>query len=464
MGDNYTTGVEPEEARRFVIECWSLQGVAYVVIGLRYFSRIRQVGWRKLALDDFFMLLALFAYTAESFMPYIFVSWCHGLANNGMTDEHRATLSRDSDEYKMRVNGAKLNVSGLLLYTTLLWLLKGCWTVYYTRLTADICFMRRWMLGAYIIMPLTYIACVCVALLQCVPLHRQWQIYPDPGNHCQPAISVLQTVFVMVMNTATDFYLLGIPVPMLWKSNLPWSQKLVLFIMFSGGFLEMTFGIMRCVSILTKGNRDPAQTGYWSVRESFVSFVLTNMPMVYPLIRRSVLRAIYSLGGCLCPGSGTNSTTDKNDNSIGSNGVMLTRYRSPYPIDSPVFPPTYHGSSHRWGSNPDPIAPIPGSQTFWLSTTDEEGTTGTNTTGTTGTTGTGPRGSGEDISRKDTYPTAANRSGGMLSFRSTCESPTRSRNDCGRPALAIQTAGSPYLGVVTSVESSGMIAEQPHHG
>lgn len=59
MGDNYTTGVEPEEARRFVIECWSLQGVAYVVIGLRYFSRIRQVGWRKLALDDFFMLLAL---------------------------------------------------------------------------------------------------------------------------------------------------------------------------------------------------------------------------------------------------------------------------------------------------------------------------------------------------------------------------------------------------------------------
>ena len=68
-------------------------------------------------------------------MPYIFVSWCHGLANNGMTDEERATLSRDSDEYKMRVNGAKLNVSGLLLYTTLLWLLKGCWTVYYTRLT-----------------------------------------------------------------------------------------------------------------------------------------------------------------------------------------------------------------------------------------------------------------------------------------------------------------------------------------
>ncbi len=33
------------------------------------------------------------------------------------------------------------------------------------------------------------------------------------------------------------------------------------------------------------GEIDPAQSGYWSVRESFVSIVLTNMPMVYPLFK-----------------------------------------------------------------------------------------------------------------------------------------------------------------------------------
>lgn len=33
------------------------------------------------------------------------------------------------------------------------------------------------------------------------------------------------------------------------------------------------------------GDSDPAQSGYWSVRESFVSFVLTNLPVVYPLIK-----------------------------------------------------------------------------------------------------------------------------------------------------------------------------------
>lgn len=34
------------------------------------------------------------------------------------------------------------------------------------------------------------------------------------------------------------------------------------------------------------GDRDPAQSGYWSVRESFVSYVLANMPMLYPLLKR----------------------------------------------------------------------------------------------------------------------------------------------------------------------------------
>lgn len=100
----------------------------------------------------------------------------------------------------------------------------------------------------------------------------------------------------MVMNTITDFYLMAIPLPMVWKSNLPPRKKFVLLIMFSGGLLEMTFGILRCTSILTLGDIDPAQSGYWSVRESFVSFVLTNMPMVYPLVKGIVEKGMTSMG------------------------------------------------------------------------------------------------------------------------------------------------------------------------
>lgn len=52
-----------------------------------------------------------------------------------MTMEQRHALSRDDPEWKLRVNGAKTHVVGLLLYTTILWVLKSCWVVYYARLT-----------------------------------------------------------------------------------------------------------------------------------------------------------------------------------------------------------------------------------------------------------------------------------------------------------------------------------------
>lgn len=76
-------------------------------------------------------------YTAESAAAYYVVAYWKGLANNGMSDLQRLELDPGSEEFMLRVNGSKTHVVGLLLYTTLLWLLKGCWIVYYQRLTYD---------------------------------------------------------------------------------------------------------------------------------------------------------------------------------------------------------------------------------------------------------------------------------------------------------------------------------------
>lgn len=76
-------------------------------------------------------------YTAESAAAYYVVAYWQGLANNGMSDQDRLELDPGSEEWLLRVNGSKTHVVGLLLYTTLLWLLKACWVVYYLRLTYD---------------------------------------------------------------------------------------------------------------------------------------------------------------------------------------------------------------------------------------------------------------------------------------------------------------------------------------
>jgi hypothetical protein len=62
-------------------------------------------------------------------------AWFKGLANNAMTDEERIALPNDSEEYRLRVGGSKIQVAGWSLYTLLLWLLKTCMAIFYARLT-----------------------------------------------------------------------------------------------------------------------------------------------------------------------------------------------------------------------------------------------------------------------------------------------------------------------------------------
>lgn len=73
----------------------------------------------------------------------------------------------------------------------------------------------------------------------------------------------------MVLNTITDLYLMAIPLPVspyltpcratmlkpacqvIYKSRLNTSKKIFLIALFSGGFLTMAFGILRCVTLVT---------------------------------------------------------------------------------------------------------------------------------------------------------------------------------------------------------------------
>lgn len=74
-------------------------------------------------------------YGLETGAAYMVGAWFMGLANNSMTDRQRSSLSPDSEEYRLRVGGSKVQVAGWSLYTLLLWLLKTCMSIFYSRLT-----------------------------------------------------------------------------------------------------------------------------------------------------------------------------------------------------------------------------------------------------------------------------------------------------------------------------------------
>ncbi|KAB8269311.1 hypothetical protein BDV30DRAFT_242523 [Aspergillus minisclerotigenes] len=275
----------------FTIEAFTLLAIAIVTIAIRITARWITAGPRNFQLDDFLMPLAGVVYGLESGAAYCVGAWWMGLANNSMTDEQRATLSPTSEEYRLRVGGSKTQVLGWSLYTTLLWLLKACMAIFYSRLTAGLINMHRRVQIAYVLIGATYIAVICSILFGCHPMHKNWQIYPDPGNYCQPAVSQIDVYVTVTLNVATDVYLISIPTPMLFKARLPWREKLELLVLFSGGIFVMAAGILRCVLIVTAGANGAQQAGSWACRETFVAVIIGNAPMIYPLCRRIARRA-----------------------------------------------------------------------------------------------------------------------------------------------------------------------------
>lgn len=199
-------------------------------------------------------------YGLETGAAYMVGAWFMGLANNSMTDEQRKKLSPDSEEYHLRVGGSKVQVAGWSLYTLLLWLLKTCMAIFYSRLTwvliplhlfcsllliyillssAGLVNMRIRIHVAYVLIAATYIATICSILFGCYPMDKNWQIYPNPGStsyqrlvtlqdrasdylldYCQPAVSKIDIYVTVVLNVATDLYLISIPAPVRLSLNI----------------------------------------------------------------------------------------------------------------------------------------------------------------------------------------------------------------------------------------------------
>lgn len=93
---------------------------------------------------------------------------------------------------------------------------------------------------------------------------------------------------------------MSIPLPLMWKAQLPLKRKALLLFMFSGGFFVIACGILRAALILIDPLTGAQQAGSWAVRETFVAVIIGNLPMVYKLFRlasKSTVETIRSQRG-----------------------------------------------------------------------------------------------------------------------------------------------------------------------
>lgn len=124
----------------FATEGFTYLAISYLIVGLRLAIRVRQAGIRNLFADDYLMIIALLPYTTETILAYLVGERFHGLTNSGMTDEERANLKVDSDEYGWRVGGSQIQVAGWCVYVSVIWSIKASLCAFYSRLTVGYLF------------------------------------------------------------------------------------------------------------------------------------------------------------------------------------------------------------------------------------------------------------------------------------------------------------------------------------
>ncbi|KOS21727.1 hypothetical protein ESCO_001508 [Escovopsis weberi] len=346
----------------FNIEAWSYLAIDIVIVFTRVFGRWKRLGLRGLSPDDFLMIIALLLYTAETATAYWVGAFWQGLANSEMTDEERAALDPLGHEYHLRVKGSQTQLFGWAVYSVLLWTLKLCWLFFYKRLGDGVDNMTIKINVGFVVVIATFFITFFTIIFGCYPVEKHWQINPDPGNFCQPAVSKLQAWTLIITNLSTDFYIMSIPMPMVWNARIPIFQKLGLVSLFCGGILTAVFGGLRCGFILQNSMEGPQLAGEWSCRESFVAVFISNVPILLPMLHRSFQRVremTSSLNNSRSgEGKGSGNRVAFKMGTLSGKAHDKKKFKHPLSLPGETF-------YERYGSEEDIIenhGPIPGSK------------------------------------------------------------------------------------------------------
>jgi hypothetical protein len=160
--------------------------------------------------------------------------------------------------------------------------IKACLLLMYTRLTLNLATQRL------VIYLAVYVFCGWLAteiafFTACRPFYGYWAM-PPPSTQCATLehYAIIQGSF----NISSDILMLFIPLPLITRLSVPWRQKSVLLVIFSMGTFVIIAAVLTKVFNLTN-IWDPSYM-LWYTRESSVAIYVSNIPLIWPLIREYI--------------------------------------------------------------------------------------------------------------------------------------------------------------------------------
>ncbi|OJD30811.1 transcriptional regulatory protein [Diplodia corticola] len=247
----------------FLPEVWAWFGIGVTVILLRFGVRIRMVGFRGFAGDDYMTITTLAMYTCDA----AFVDICYRCGTN--VDVPPATIDGLTDPERERLRyGSKMQLAAWYSYTALIWCMK-----------ATLLFYKRLTFGLWQHRALKYLACFTAA-----SFYQNWNVRPLPPSQC--TLKKQNFLVTVVLNALTDAAILCIPLPMLRQLKAPLYKKALVALLLCSGLFVITAAIIRAA--VTLGSSPSSITiNRWGVRETIIGILSINAPILRPLFTRS---------------------------------------------------------------------------------------------------------------------------------------------------------------------------------
>ncbi|KAL5381539.1 hypothetical protein PMIN06_000348 [Paraphaeosphaeria minitans] len=161
-----------------------------------------------------------------------------------------------------------------------IWSVKGCLLIIYSRLTMSLRHNVFVKLVAWYVV-LSFILMEILWFIWCRPFNFHWKV-PAPNLNCSAETNHMITNDVL--NLSSDVMIIALPMPVLIGSQLPWKRKLSLCCVFALGVFTILAAILS--KYYSLGTPYGTEWIYWYIREVSTAIIVANLPLTWTLLQR----------------------------------------------------------------------------------------------------------------------------------------------------------------------------------
>ncbi|KAL3450234.1 hypothetical protein BJX65DRAFT_294008 [Aspergillus insuetus] len=254
------------------------ESVIFWSIGIVLVSRVIATGsLKRLYFEDYVMTLTFLIYTTLLILIQISSHYATNLMDPADYDQ----VLRDPQQVQDRIFGSKI-VIGLeqcMLFST--WGVKICMLTMFWRLTKNL------RLHLYVKIVAVYVAVGFVVIMvtyyavYCRPFAQYWAM---PVENLQCATYQRYSITQAVFNLSSDAAMLAVPIPLIIKTQMKKTKKVLLICIMSLGVFTIVAAILNKVYNFAS----PYTTTYqiWYIREASTAIYVANLVCLWPLMRK----------------------------------------------------------------------------------------------------------------------------------------------------------------------------------